>query len=54
VRAVDFVEESLIMAMPFAPVHESDESCKALHGPVENDTPDTIRPFADLRSKMGK
>ena len=54
VLALDFVEESLIMAMPFAPMHDLDESCKALHGPAENDTPDTVRPFADLRSKMGK
>jgi len=54
VRALDLVEESLIMAMPFAPMHAAEDVCKAMHGPAENDTPETVRPFADLRAKMGK
>ena len=52
VCALDLVEESLIMAMPFAPKHGPQDSCKALQGPVVSETPDTVRPFADLRSIM--
>ncbi len=54
VRSLDLVEESLVMALPFAPVHTEDSSCKALLGSAKQVAPEMIRPFADLRSKMGK
>jgi uncharacterized protein len=53
-RLADIVEESLVMAMPLAPTHGSMESCAGLL--VENIASglETVRPFADLRSKMEK
>jgi len=54
VRSLDLVEESLIMALPFAPVHTEEGSCKALLRATKQVAPEMIRPFADLRSKMGK
>ena len=51
-RLVDLVEESLVMAMPLAPMHESTDDC----GPLVRDMAeieDTMtRPFADLRTRM--
>lgn len=51
-RPLDIVEESLVMTMPLAPVHESEDSCGALAEVVAADGPDTLRPFADLRLRM--
>ena len=53
-RLVDLVEESLVMAMPLAPSHDSLESCA--RPAVENTEsgPEKVRPFADLKSQMEK
>jgi len=52
VRPIELVEESLVMAIPFAPVHESAEMCAAPTGSIRSEVTDTVRPFADLRAKM--
>ncbi|MDX1500087.1 MAG: DUF177 domain-containing protein [Woeseiaceae bacterium] len=49
-RPVDLVEECLIMALPFAAVHEERAGCREPR-PAGAD-PLTVRPFADLRSQM--
>jgi len=54
VRPVDIVEESLVMALPLAPMHESMELCGPLAKSFAEDETDVVRPFADLRSQMGK
>jgi len=54
VRLLDIVEESLIMALPLAPMHEYDETCGALAESATDERPDTVRPFADLKSQMEK
>jgi uncharacterized protein len=53
-RPVDIVDEALVMAMPMVPRHEDDGNCTAAvpAGPARGS--DTVRPFADLRSKMRK
>ena len=52
VRLVDLVEESLVMAMPLAPMHETKDECGPLvRDMAEIDEPMT-RPFADLRAQM--
>ncbi len=52
VRPIDLVEESLVMALPFAPVHDSAENCAAPVETVSSEGADIVRPFADLRAKM--
>lgn len=52
VRPIDLVEESLVMAIPFAPMHESEDSCAVLAGSATSAEEDTVRPFADLRARM--
>ncbi len=52
VRPIDLVEELLVMAIPFAPVHESEDACAALAGSATTAEADTVRPFADLRTRM--
>lgn len=54
IRPVDLVEESLVMAIPLAPMHATTSSCNALLAPVVNGDNDTVRPFADLRSQLEK
>lgn len=54
VRPVDIVEESLVMALPLAPMHESLELCGPLVKNLAEDEPDVVRPFADLKSQMEK
>ena len=51
-RPLDIIEESLIMALPLAAVHD-DDTC---HEPdvVANEVEDKIRPFAALRAQMEK
>jgi len=51
-RPIDMVEESLIMAMPLAPMHESQDSCGPLAKDVEEERAGTVRPFANLKSQM--
>ena len=49
----DVVEEALIMAMPFSAMHDFDTQCvKAVA--VEDRAEKMVRPFADLKSQMGK
>ena len=54
VRPLDIVEEALIMAMPLSAVHPSWELCGPLAKTVAEEDQKTVRPFADLRSKMNK
>jgi len=53
-RLIDVVEEALVMAMPLAPTHATGESCIALTIENTESGSETARPFADLRSQMGK
>lgn len=48
----DIVEEALVMAMPFSPMHPSDDACAAARQDTEIGDNETLRPFADLRSLM--
>ena len=54
IRLQDVVEESLVMALPLAPVHESPEDCGSLAGKLTAAAPETIRPFAELREQLKK
>ena len=54
VRPLDIVEEALIMALPLSPVHSSQDLCGPLADNVVQEKSDTVRPFADLKSQMGK
>jgi uncharacterized metal-binding protein YceD (DUF177 family) len=54
IRPLDLVEEALIMALPLSPVHTSRDMCGLLADNVVQDKSDTVRPFADLKSQMGK
>ena len=47
----DIVEEALIMAMPFAAMHESTDECKRYDQVVE-EAGQTTRPFADLKARL--
>jgi len=49
----DVVEEALIMAMPFSARHDFDTHCVKADA-VEDRAEKTVRPFADLKSQMGK
>jgi len=51
-RPLDMIEESLIMAMPLAPMHESQDFCGPLARNIVEETSGTIRPFADLGSLL--
>lgn len=52
IRIADVVEEALVMALPLAPVHASRQDCGPLAGRILEDGPQTVRPFADLRSQL--
>ena len=52
IRPQDLVEEALIMAMPFAALHESAGDCDAMPAATTEKTGDTVRPFADLKAQM--
>ena len=52
VRLQDVVEESLIMALPLAPVHRSPKDCGNLATGMPTEEADEVRPFADLRAQM--
>jgi uncharacterized protein len=47
----DVVEEALIMAMPFAAVHEEPATCRDFDMSSGDET-ETSRPFADLKSQL--
>ena len=48
----DVVEETVVMALPLAPLHDADSECDALAAKCPKSGPETTRPFADLRSQM--
>ncbi|HET6629413.1 MAG TPA: YceD family protein [Woeseiaceae bacterium] len=52
-RPLDVVDEALVMAMPLAAMHESEENCGRLaeQAKVEKEEAQ-VRPFADLKSQM--
>ena len=54
VRPLDIVEEALIMALPLSPLHKSRDLCGPLADNVVQEKTGTVRPFADLKSQMGK
>ena len=53
-RPIDLVEELLIMELPFSAVHVDDAACKVAGTVVNERAGDMIRPFADLKTQMGK
>ena len=53
-RLYDIVEESLVMALPLAPVHRAPTDCGPLAGSLTKAAPETTRPFADLRAQLKK
>ena len=54
IRPLDIVEEALIMALPLSPLHSSRDLCGQLADDVVQEKSGTARPFADLKSQMGK
>lgn len=56
IRPVDIVDELLVMAMPLAAMHADRRECTTPAGRLMRDRgaggDDTVRPFADLRSRM--
>lgn len=55
VRPQDIIEELMIMALPFAAMHDNMSECKALSSyvePQDETTEDLQTPFAALRSQM--
>jgi uncharacterized protein len=52
VTPAEIVEEALIMAMPFSTLHASSKDCSMWPEESEEDTPDKVRPFADLKSLL--
>ncbi len=51
-RPLDLVEELLVMAMPLAAAHADARDCGQLAGWSGESAQDTVRPFADLKSKL--
>ena len=49
----DVVEEALVMAMPLAPLHDASTACGRQAEEIPTEYPETTRPFADLRARMG-
>ena len=52
IRPLDILEEALIMAMPLSAMHGPGESCDTPGETVPTESADTVRPFADLRSRI--
>ena len=52
VRPLDIVDEALIMAMPLSPSHVDAGMCGPLAKKTLSEDSGTIRPFADLKSRM--
>jgi uncharacterized metal-binding protein YceD (DUF177 family) len=52
IRPLDILEEALIMAMPLSAMHGPGESCGTPVETVLTESGDTVRPFADLRSRI--
>ncbi len=55
IRPLDIIEESLVMALPLAAMHEPPDLCGPLTRELRADgSADVVRPFADLRTQMDK
>jgi len=54
IRPFDIVEESLIMVLPLSALHQSHKKCGPLLEDLASDDNETVRPFADLRSRMNE
>jgi uncharacterized metal-binding protein YceD (DUF177 family) len=54
IRPFDIVEEALIMALPLSALHQSHKKCGPLLEGLASDDNETVRPFADLRSRMNE
>ncbi len=52
VRLLDIVEEAVVMALPLAPSHGTDQDCGELAGKIPEREAEGVRPFADLRAQM--
>src|SRR5690606_30790265 len=52
VRPLDVLDEALVMAMPFAPVHVSEAECGPLARQATTGRNEGSRPFAGLRERM--
>jgi hypothetical protein len=52
VRPLDIVDEALVMALPFSPVHDDARKCGPLAEKLLSRDPELVRPFADLKSRM--
>lgn len=52
VRPLDIVDEALIMTLPLSATHDDPESCGTVAAKLPCGDPATVRPFADLRSRM--
>lgn len=52
IRPLDVVDEALVMVVPFAALHESEESCGPLAGKTGIESKPGLRPFADLKSQL--
>jgi uncharacterized metal-binding protein YceD (DUF177 family) len=52
VRPLDILEEALIMSIPLSAAHEPGAACVAPVAEQRGDGADTVRPFADLRSRI--
>ncbi len=46
------VEESLVMAMPFAAMHTGDANCRPPQDEVDDRSVETVRPFAGLKALL--
>ncbi len=54
IRPFDIVEEALIMALPLSALHQSHKKCGPLLEDLASGDNETVRPFADLRSRMNE
>lgn len=49
---LEVAEEMLVMALPFAATHGDPQDCGLIAEPGGENAGDTVRPFADLKSKL--
>ena len=54
VRPLDIVEEALVMAMPFAALHNPSDDCGRMRGNGQTEGVESVRPFSDLKSLMAE
>ncbi len=51
-RPLDVVEEALVLAIPFVPMHQSTKDCTSLVETAVKEKPDVQNPFAGLKQQM--